>query len=59
MEATVVSARNVVDLIEKNIGIPWNDRSTRDTIERGDPDPAVKGIATTMMTTFGIAGPRR
>ena len=49
-----MTAREVVDLIKKNIGIPWNDRSTRDTFKLGDPDSTVKGIATTMMVTFGM-----
>jgi putative NIF3 family GTP cyclohydrolase 1 type 2 len=49
-----MTAREVVDLIKKNIGIPWNERSYRDTFKIGDPDAAVKGIATTMMTTFDV-----
>lgn len=49
-----MTARQVVDLIAKNQGIPWNDRSTRDTFKAGNPDTTVKGIATTMMTTFDM-----
>ena len=49
-----MTAREVVELIRKNQGIPWNDRSTRDTFMLGNPDTAVKGIATTMMTTFSM-----
>jgi putative NIF3 family GTP cyclohydrolase 1 type 2 len=49
-----VTAREVVELIKKNQGIPWNDRSTRDTFKAGNPDSTVTGIATTMMTTFGM-----
>jgi putative NIF3 family GTP cyclohydrolase 1 type 2 len=49
-----MTARDVVELIKKNQGIPWNDRSTRDTFKLGNPDTAVKGIATTMMTTFDM-----
>jgi putative NIF3 family GTP cyclohydrolase 1 type 2 len=49
-----MTAREVVELIKKNQGIPWNDRSTRDTFKAGNPDATVKGIATTMMTTFGM-----
>jgi putative NIF3 family GTP cyclohydrolase 1 type 2 len=49
-----MTAREVVDLIKKNAGTPWNERSYRDTFKVGDPDIAVKGIATTMMTTFGM-----
>jgi putative NIF3 family GTP cyclohydrolase 1 type 2 len=47
-----MTAREVVDLIKKNSGMPWNERSTRDTFKTGDPDAEVKGIATTMMSTF-------
>jgi len=49
-----MTAREVVELIKKNQGIPWNDRSTRDTFKVGNPDAAVKGIATTMMTSFDM-----
>jgi len=49
-----MTAREVVELIRKNQGIPWNDRSTRDTFKAGNPDAIVKGIATTMMTTFDM-----
>ncbi len=49
-----MTAREVVELIRKNQGIPWNDRSTRDTFKIGNPDATVKGIATTMMTTFDM-----
>jgi putative NIF3 family GTP cyclohydrolase 1 type 2 len=49
-----MTAREVIELIKKNQGIPWNDRSTRDTFKIGDPDAAVTGIATTVMTTFDM-----
>jgi putative NIF3 family GTP cyclohydrolase 1 type 2 len=49
-----MTARQVVELIKQNSGITWNERSTRDTFKIGDPDAEVKGIATTMMTTFGM-----
>jgi putative NIF3 family GTP cyclohydrolase 1 type 2 len=49
-----MTAREVVESIKKNQGIPWNDRSTRDTFKIGNPDTTVRGIATTMMTTFGM-----
>ena len=49
-----MTAREVVDLIKKNSGITWNERSTRDTFKTGDPDAEVKGIATTMMSTFDM-----
>jgi putative NIF3 family GTP cyclohydrolase 1 type 2 len=49
-----MTAREVVELIKKNSTRPWNDRSSRDTFKAGNPDTAVKGIATTMMTTFDM-----
>jgi NIF3 (NGG1p interacting factor 3) len=49
-----MAAREIVELIKKNQGIPWNDRSSRDTFKVGNPDTTVKGIATTMMTTFDM-----
>ncbi len=49
-----MTAREVVDLIKKNSNAPWNERSTRDTFKVGNPDVTVKGIAVTMMTTFGM-----
>lgn len=49
-----MTAREVVERIKKNQGIPWNDRSTRDTFKLGNPDTVVTGIATTMMTTLSV-----
>lgn len=49
-----MTAREVVELIKKNQGIPWNDRSTRDTFKAGNADATVKGIATTMITSFDM-----
>jgi putative NIF3 family GTP cyclohydrolase 1 type 2 len=54
LEASLMTAREIVDLIKKNSGIQWNERSTRDTFKTGDPDAEVKGIATTMMSTFDM-----
>jgi putative NIF3 family GTP cyclohydrolase 1 type 2 len=44
----------VVDLIKKNAGAPWNKQSYRDTFKAGNPETPVKGIATTMMVTFDM-----
>ncbi len=49
-----MNAREVMDLIKKNLGIPWNERTYRDTFKIGDPDTQVTGIATTMMSTFDV-----
>src|SRR5215469_1241264 len=54
LEARVMTAREVVDQIKQHVGIPWNERSYRDTFKLGNPDSAVKGIATTVMTTFDM-----
>ena len=49
-----MTAREVVDLIKKNVGVPWNERSYRDTFKLGNPDSTVKGIATTVMATLDM-----
>ncbi len=49
-----MTAREVVEAIKKNVGVPWNERTYRDTFKIGDPDTVVTGIATTMMTTFDV-----
>jgi putative NIF3 family GTP cyclohydrolase 1 type 2 len=49
-----MTAREVVELIKKNAGVPFNDRTYRDTFKVGNPDTSVKGIATTMMATFDV-----
>jgi len=49
-----MTAREIVELIRKNIGIPWNEHSYRDTFKLGNPDTQVKGIATTVMVTFDM-----
>jgi len=49
-----MTAREAVELIRKNVGVPWNERTYRDTFKIGNPDSTVRGIATTMMTTFDM-----
>jgi putative NIF3 family GTP cyclohydrolase 1 type 2 len=49
-----MTGREVVELIKKNSGVTWNERSFRDTFKAGNPDSQVKGIASTMMTTFDM-----
>lgn len=49
-----MTAREVVEVIRKSIGVPWNEQSYRDTFKIGNPDAAVRGIATTVMVTFGM-----
>jgi putative NIF3 family GTP cyclohydrolase 1 type 2 len=47
-----MTAREVVELIRKNVGVPWNEKSFRDVFKVGNPDVQVKGIATTCMSTL-------
>lgn len=49
-----MTAREVVELIKKNGGVPFNERSYRDTFKLGNPDSTVTGIATTVMATFDM-----
>jgi len=41
-----LSAGEVVDRIKKNLGIPWNNSTYRDTFKIGGPESVVTGIAT-------------
>jgi putative NIF3 family GTP cyclohydrolase 1 type 2 len=47
-----MTANEVVERIKKNLGIPWNEQTYRDTFKAGDPNIEVKGIATTFMATL-------
>jgi putative NIF3 family GTP cyclohydrolase 1 type 2 len=49
-----MTAREVVDAIAKNSGVPISERSYRDTFKMGNPDATVTGIATTFMGTFDV-----
>jgi putative NIF3 family GTP cyclohydrolase 1 type 2 len=51
--AQSLTARQVLDRIKANIGVPWNEQ-TVDTFKDGDPDTPVTGIAVTMMATFDV-----
>ena len=46
-----MKAREVIDLIHQNIGFAWHE-GFRDVFKVGNPDVEVKGIATTVMSTF-------
>jgi putative NIF3 family GTP cyclohydrolase 1 type 2 len=45
-------AREIVLKIRENLGIPWQEKTFRDTFKAGNPDIEVKGIATTCMATL-------
>jgi putative NIF3 family GTP cyclohydrolase 1 type 2 len=49
-----MTANDVVERIKKNLGIPWNEKTYRDTFKVGDPNTEVKGIATTFMATLDL-----
>jgi len=48
-----LTAREVVDRIKQNIGVPWAEQ-TVDTFKDGDVETGVTGIAVTMMATLDV-----
>ena len=48
-----LTARQVIEQIQKNIGVPWREE-TVDTFKAGDLDTPVRGIATTVMSTLDV-----
>ena len=52
-QAPSLTARQVLERIKSNMGVPWADQ-TVDTFKDGDPDMPVTGIAVTMMATFDV-----
>jgi len=52
-QETNLTARQVIDRIQKNVGVPWHSE-TVDTFKAGDPDTPVTGIAVTMMATYEV-----
>jgi putative NIF3 family GTP cyclohydrolase 1 type 2 len=53
-ENGTLTAGEVVERIKENLGIPWNDKTYRDTFKIGGPDSPVKGICTTFGTNFRV-----
>jgi len=51
--ANRLTARQVIERIQKNVGVKWHNQ-TVDTFKAGDPDTPVTGIATTMMATYDV-----
>jgi putative NIF3 family GTP cyclohydrolase 1 type 2 len=47
------TARQVIERIQKQVGVPWN-AETVDTFKAGDPETPVTGIATTFMATMDV-----
>lgn len=52
-QETRLTARQVVERIQKNVGVTWHSQ-TVDSFKAGDPDTPVTGIATTMMGTYDV-----
>ena len=52
-QAQRLTARQVLDQIKANIGVPWSDQ-TVDTFKDGDPETPLTGIAVTMMATLDV-----
>ena len=50
---SAITAREVIERIQTEVGIPWGP-DTVDTFKAGDPDTPVRGIATTVMSTFDV-----
>ena len=48
-----LTARGVVERIQQNVGVPWR-AQTADTFKAGNEEAVVTGIATTVMSTFGV-----
>jgi putative NIF3 family GTP cyclohydrolase 1 type 2 len=48
-----ITAREIVERIKKNVGVPWHEK-TVDTFKTGNPDTVVKGIATSFGGTLDV-----
>ena len=53
-QAGKLTAGQVVERIQKQVGIPWNPKTYRDTFKIGAPDMPVTGIVSTFMSTLDI-----
>ena len=47
-----ITAGEILDRMKKNLGVPWQENSARDTYNAGGPSTEITGIATTVMSTF-------
>jgi putative NIF3 family GTP cyclohydrolase 1 type 2 len=50
----VLTAQQVVERIQKNVGIPWRTQTVDNFKDGSNPDAPVTGIATTMVATFEL-----
>ena len=49
-----MTAKEVIQKMKDNLGIPWQENSIRDVFKVGNPDVQVKGIASTCMATVEL-----
>ena len=49
-----LTAGEVLERIKKNLGVPWNPSSYRDTFKAGGPDTIVTGISSTFMSSLSV-----
>jgi putative NIF3 family GTP cyclohydrolase 1 type 2 len=49
-----LTAGEIVDRIKKNIGVPWNDSTYRDTFKIGGPDSPVEGICSSFESNLSV-----
>ena len=52
-QSGALTARQAIERIQKNVGVPWS-KQTVDTFKAGDPDTPVAGIATSFMATLDV-----
>src|SRR5882724_5259330 len=50
----VLTAREVVERIQKNVGISWRETTVDNFKDGSDPDAPLTGIATTMVATWDL-----
>lgn len=53
VQAAEITARQVIERIQKNVGVPWR-TETVDTFKAGNPDSPVKGIVTSFSATLDV-----
>ncbi|MDQ6700492.1 MAG: Nif3-like dinuclear metal center hexameric protein, partial [Acidobacteriota bacterium] len=53
-QSSSLTAREVIERIRKNIGVPWRAETVDNFKDGSNPDAPLKGIATTMVATFDL-----
>jgi putative NIF3 family GTP cyclohydrolase 1 type 2 len=53
-DENALTARKVVERIQKNVGIPWRETTVDNFKDGSNPDVPLTGIATTMVATFDL-----